>query len=187
MTFAIPAQPGTTLIHKDDRLTSLIHKDDRREYVVVGWLVTAFGRAIPVTLNPVGNLADYEVRHPVGDEAAYEPVPAFASAAPAEDKVPVWTKPSRAAESRPEPAPRASGPISFTGKTYLRKTFWLIAGHGLLVMPPDSMTPEGEGVTKITRDRWVELRKTNPETTVIAIQSSSPAAEDEDDDADDLI
>ena len=193
--FSVTAAPDTNLITLDGEDVAM---------PVVGWVCGPSGAIVPMIFGRSARMVTGEaIEFPSGlvvdptTRAAYESAevwrafiedtePYSVGSQIGFDFVPVFDTP---AEPKPVTKAPALDGASFTGKTFAKTSFWRV-GNRILTLTPDNKSPVGSGVLKITREAYVELRKTLPESTMESLMSNDepelPLGGD-DDDADDLI
>ena len=197
--FSTQAEPQTHLITLDP---------DEPAMPVVGWCWGADGHIKPMIFGRTAGLVTGEaIEFPGGrvvdpaTRTAYESAEVWREAIEADepyspgvavfkhpietDFVPVQPR----TEATPAPVSAPVEAFTFTGKTFAKTSFWRV-GNRILTLTPDNPSPVGSGVLKITREAYVDLRKTLPESTMESLMSNDapelPLGGD-DDDADDLI
>ena len=205
-TLFAPAASKTFWVRRDT-------KEKMTILPVIGWKLDAAGASLPVvpgvvdTSGPFAAVvcADYELDRTLaanlasgddeGDVSAFHGIVVdLAFGKPFwnleewiewcdfEGHVPTASKPNSARH----PA------LNFSGKVYLKSSFWQVAIPGkpvlIFTLPGGSAAPVDLFVTKITRDEFFAARKVHTEVPHLALVGGAPAeSPEEDDDADDLI
>ena len=193
--FSVTAAPDTNLITLDGEDVAM---------PVVGWVCGPSGAIVPMIFGRSARMVTGEaIEFPSGlvvdptTRAAYESAevwrafiedtePYSVGSQIGFDFVPVFDTP---AEPKPVTKAPALDGASFTGKTFAKTSFWRVKDK-LLTLAPENPAPVGADVLKITRDAYVELRKTLDEASLEELMGSSEGVaepEAEDDDSDDLI
>lgn len=189
--FSVTAAAHTNLITLDP---------DDQTMPVVGWFWGADGHIKPMIFGRTAGLVTGEaIEFPNGlvvdpaTRAAYESAEVWRDAIEADEPyspgVAVFKHPIETdffpVQPRTEAAPAEA--FAFTGKTFAKTSFWRV-GNRVLTLAPENPAPVGADVLKITRDAFVELRKTLAEASLEELMGTGEVvAEPEDDDGDDLI